>query len=66
MHDGECPRCHTLHDSREMTKVIEHAHRCPTCLLVITEEESAAVMKEFAAVMERNFAVFEAWRASRQ
>lgn len=109
MHDGECPKCHTLHDSREMlqydspqvrckqcgktsaenkqkycgngswkdyshkwepmptpspdAKVI--AHLCPKCGFRITESESAAVMREFSVVMDRNCAVFEEWRSTR-
>lgn len=63
MHDGECPRCHALAESRAMRA--ERTVRdmvCPECGFTITESEQVAAIKMFAPVMERNLEVFERWR----
>lgn len=67
MHDGECPKCHALHSSADMTRYIYAGggHRCPTCAFTITAAESEAALEEFAGFMDKNLAVFEEWRASR-
>lgn len=69
MHDGECPRCHKLFDSRPM---IGHAeirvpslyHRCPNCGFEITSREVEAAIKFFGPIMEKNLEVFEGWRTT--
>jgi hypothetical protein len=72
MHDGECPKCHSVFDSRDMrvrrtwsTADNQSGWRCPACKFFISDEEAAAVFRIFAPFMERNLAVFEKWRASR-
>jgi hypothetical protein len=73
MHDGECPKCHKLHDSTAMRRLVR-SHRgdvinvignwtCPACGFFITPEESEAAMQHFAPFMEANLKVFEQWRA---
>jgi predicted RNA-binding Zn-ribbon protein involved in translation (DUF1610 family) len=65
MHDGECPRCHQLFDSRAMVSRLldEPDTRCPNCGFAITHAEKQAAIRAFAPVMERNLAVFEEWRS---
>lgn len=64
MHDGECPKCHTLFESRHMVS-LSGDEVCPACGFTITHEESQAAMQTFAPVMERCLKVFERWRSSR-
>lgn len=68
MHDGECPKCHEIHDSRAMARHTLMGKpigwTCPSCRFSITAEESDAALKLFAPFMERNLAVFEKWRAA--
>jgi hypothetical protein len=61
MHDGECPKCHTLFDGFCM-RLENGSEQCPKCFFSISYEEIQAAMKAFAPVMERNLEVFEKWR----
>ena len=78
MHDGECPRCHTILPADHMRISPQEATRaalrdrppqltwdliCPACDFTITHAEQQAAFQLFAPVMERNLAVFEEWRA---
>jgi hypothetical protein len=74
MHDGECPACHALFDSRAMT-VPGHPsigraayagedETCPSCGFTITADERRAAIRAFAPVMDRNLELFEDWRRS--
>jgi hypothetical protein len=65
MHDGECPKCHKVHDSRRMREGAVTGWRCPNCSFLITRTEADEVFRIFAPFMERNLAIFEKWRASR-
>lgn len=60
MHDGECPSCHYLSTSVEIRA--QFGWVCPKCCFAISDEEAQAAMQAFAPVMEKNLAVFEAWR----
>lgn len=76
MHDGECPKCHTLHSSDAMQSVRVANNRspndgyakfatdlrCPSCGFTITDKEKQAAINKFATVMDRNLEVFEEWR----
>ena len=62
MHDGECPKCHALFESRHMT-TMSGDEQCPACGFTITHDEMQAATQTFAPVMERNLEVFETWRA---
>jgi hypothetical protein len=62
MHDGECPRCHTLHNEVSMRVAQPRDHRCPSCGFEIKAYEVEAVMRAFAPVMEKNLMVFLGWR----
>lgn len=72
MHDGECPKCHRLFESKEMVWAPGNAgnpnsaHKCPNrqCGFTISKEEMQAAINLFAPVMEKNLEVFEEWRAS--
>lgn len=74
MHDGECPKCHAVSPSDKMRRITHvpfvggkwDGWICPECGFSITEDEAAEVFAIFAPFMERNLAVFEKWRASRQ
>lgn len=75
MHDGECPKCHTVHDSRSM-RYGDHGRLatdppgcgwlCRTCGFFVTHSEADEVFRIFAPFMERNLAIFEEWRNSRE
>jgi hypothetical protein len=77
MHDGECPKCHCVHDSDKM-RFEEYAYRsgwrfvtlsgwrCPSCGFQVSDEEAAAVLQIFAPFMEQSVAIFEKWRRSRE
>lgn len=76
MHDGECPKCHTIHSSDAMQQVRVKNNRspndgyakfaidlrCPACGFIITDEEKQAAITTFAPVMEKNLEVFDQWR----
>jgi len=72
MHDGECPKCHALFESRSM-RLPRNIHDnplrfdliCPGCQFTVTAKEQDDVIKQFAPVMERNLEVFELWRSER-
>lgn len=72
MHDGECPSCHAVHTSEAM-QVRGNWHseagiigwECPSCGWGFDKATADAAMAEFAPVMAKNLAVFEAWRKSR-
>ena len=77
MHDGECPKCHTVHSAASMWKELLIAGdylrvpncsgwQCDACGFYITEGEGEQVFKIFAPFMERNLAIFEKWRADRR
>lgn len=72
MHDGECPRCHNIVASTTMQiqyrlcndekPVDPEGWKCISCGFQITSEEADRVLQLFAPFMERNLAIFEAWR----
>lgn len=63
MHDGECPKCHNIHNAEEMrVKRSPWGWKCPLCDFAITEAEGDAALAQFATFMDRNLAVFERWR----
>lgn len=73
MHDGECPQCHDVFDAREMrrtyarmrtTPMNQEGWECPACHFSISQMEAEEVLRLFAPFMERNLAVFRAWRES--
>lgn len=74
MHDGECPKCHAIVASELMRwhrqQIVKKFHYldlvCPKCGFTITHEDAEAAIAAFAPVMEKNLAVFEQWRASRE
>lgn len=66
LHDGECPKCHILHDSRLTGSSSGGNDYCPHCGFMISAEEKEAAMKLFAPIMEKNLEIFEKWRASRR
>src|SRR6478672_11055806 len=69
MHDGECPKCHHLHESPVMRRYVDGALNfdlvCPNpeCGFTITAAEQVRAIEAFAPVMAKNLAVFEKWRA---
>lgn len=64
MHDGECPKCHNIHRAELMWRKADMV--CPTCSFTITGEQATAGLAEFGKFMEKNLALFEAWRAERE
>lgn len=68
MHDGECPKCHTLHFSDQMPVPDidpddkDFALECPTCQFRISAKQKRAAFAAFAPVMDKNLAIFEGWR----
>lgn len=73
MHDGECPKCHSVSDATEMwvEEIVANGHghgvmpsgwQCPACGFYVTEGEGEQVFKIFGPFMERNLAIFEKWR----
>ena len=74
MHDGECPKCHTVHAAEKMPTYFwgkrgdktQVGWECPHCLFSITMDEAEAVFDLFAPFMERNLAIFEKWRDERK
>lgn len=65
LHDGHCPSCGAIVDSREVQSPMILGEKCPKCGFYITTEEAAAAMKEFEPVMKKNLEIFEAWRRER-
>lgn len=75
MHDGECPKCHRIHDAGLMLWVTDAlggderferpGWKCPSCDFSITHDEARDGLQRFATFMDRNLAIFEAWRESR-
>jgi hypothetical protein len=81
MHDGECPKCHSVYASDQMREHFGHLAResgsvlseemlvgwaCPQCDFHITHAEATAVFQIFAPFMDRNLAIFEHWRLTRK
>lgn len=66
MHDGECPKCHSVHNAMDMRVMAATGWRCPECAFYITKDEADEVFRIFAPFMERNLAIFEQWRRSRR
>lgn len=69
MHDGECPKCHGLTESKNMRlprnvgdDPIKMDMVCAGCGFTITAQEQDAAIKQFAPVMQRNLEIFELWR----
>lgn len=71
MHDGECPKCHRLFQSKSVVVEMEfysfasdpkEDERCPNCGFTITRSEIIAALEIFGPVMEKNLEVFEDWR----
>jgi hypothetical protein len=60
MNDGECPRCHKLDPSRIGMKY-DYIY-CGLCEYTIPKKIFDKAMTMFAAVMEKNFQIFENWR----
>ena len=77
MHDGECPKCHLIHNSGSMVVYDRSGDtgsgekffvgwKCPTCRFSITAREAAEALHEFGPYMDANLEVFEKWRAARK
>ena len=79
MHDGECPKCHRIYAADRMrTNALYDTpggarqrrecpyYVCPGCGFTITDDEAASVISIFSQFMDKNLAIFEAWRAKRQ
>lgn len=80
MHDGECPKCHAVHQSDKMrfydvdiidpfvrpplTTYRDSGWRCPSCKFQINDAEAKGALQLFAPFMERNLSIFEKWRAN--
>ena len=72
MHDGECPKCHTIHASDKMVALFDDKLkgfrkgdlRCPYCSFFITQQQISFAIQAFAPVMEKNLEIFETWRQS--
>lgn len=59
VHDGECPSCGVLHDSRDMRTGM--GWRCPSCSFEFSEAEAKAGLDLFRPYMRKNFIVFKDW-----
>lgn len=71
MHDGECPKCHTIFPSHHMIQMpnlskADYHHVCPGCGFTITAADAKAALATFAPVMAKNLKVFEDWREARR
>lgn len=70
-HDGECPKCHQLFNSKQMVWNWDRignprsSHKCPNCHcgFEISKEEMDAAIALFGPIMDRNLEVFEVWRS---
>lgn len=73
MHDGECPKCHKVHDSSAMRTAWQSDHmgsplvwvkgwKCPSCGFRIMQQVAEAALLQFAKFMDRNCDIFEEWQ----
>jgi len=69
MHDGECPNCHNVFDSREMVRLgnggIRLGWKCPECHFELTNAEATEIYQLFGKFMNSNLEVFLKWRQER-